>query len=192
MYSTLSDEALVKEILDGDINAFTQLHERYRRAVYASAFRILRDPEEARDAAQEIFFKIYRSLHMWKPQRSKLATWILKLAANHSIDCHRCRSRHAEYGFPEGNAESFAAPSHSSRSPYSAAKSNETIGLIRRCLGTLPDLQKKVFEQRYFQEQKLVEIAETERCNLSTVKTSLYRATRIVREGLLKLMDAPA
>ena len=58
------------------------------------------------------------------------------------------------------------------------------MGRIRRCVEDLPDLQKKVFLLRYFQDLKLEEIAEMEDCSLGTVKTSLFRATRAMRRAL--------
>ena len=58
--------------------------------------------------------------------------------------------------------------------------------MVRRCIGKLPELQKETFIQRYFHERKLVEIAEMERCKLATVKTSLHRAKKAVRQVLLR------
>jgi RNA polymerase sigma-70 factor (ECF subfamily) len=60
----------------------------------------------------------------------------------------------------------------------------EVLERIRHCVEDLPDLQKKVFLLRYFQDLKLEEIAEMEDCSLGTVKTSLFRATRTMRRAL--------
>jgi RNA polymerase sigma factor (sigma-70 family) len=192
MHSSLSDEIIVKNILDGDENAFTQLYERYRLLIYSAAFRIIHDPEEAQDATQEIFLKLYRSLHKWNVQKAKLSTWIYRMAVNHSIDCRRVRFRRAESQLPENNAKlSFRQHStgNSAGSPFKAIKNREEISLVRRCVENMPDLQKKTFMGRYFQELKLVEIAEMECRNLQAVKSSLYRATNAVRRALLKSRD---
>jgi len=192
MYSSLSDKCLVKVILDGDENAFAQLYERHRVLVYSVAFRTLQDPEDARDATQEIFIKIYRFLHQWNVQKSKLSTWIYRLAVNHSIDCCRVRSRRAESQLPENNAElifRLYGTGYSAYSPFMAIKNKEEISLIRRCIEKLPDLQKKTFIGCYFKEMKIVEIAEMECRNFDAVKTSLYRATHVVRRVLLESRD---
>jgi RNA polymerase sigma factor (sigma-70 family) len=192
MYNSLSDECLVKVILDGDDSAFTQLYERYRLLVCSVACRIVRDFEEAQDATQEIFIKVYRSLHRWDVKKSKLSTWIYRLAVNHSIDCYRARLRHAESQLPQKNAErifQWYARGDSAWSTFKIVKDREEIRMVRRCIEKLTDLQKKAFIRRYFQELKLAEIAEMECCNLGTVKTSLYRATGVVRRILSKSND---
>lgn len=192
MYGSLPDECLVKAILDGDENAFAQLYERYRAVIYSAAFQIIQDSEEAQDATQEVFIKLYQSLHQWNVQKSKLSTWIYRLAANHSINCCRVRFRRAECQLSENNAEyifRLNATDHSACSAFKAIKNKEEISLVRHCMERLPDLQKKAFIGRYFQELKLVEIAEMECCNLGTVKSSLYRATHFVRRVLLKSKD---
>ena len=194
MYNALSDEYLVRIILDGDDSAFTQLYERYRLLVCSVACRIVRDFEEAQDATQEIFIKVYRSLHRWDVEKSKLSTWIYRLAVNHSIDCYRARLRRAESQLPQKNAERIFqgyARGGFACSPFKTVKGREEIRMVRRCIEKLPDLQKKTFIRRYFQELKLAEIAEMECCNLGTVKTSLYRATGVVRRILSKSHDMP-
>ena len=192
MYNSLSDECLVKVVLDGDDSAFTQLYERYRLLVCSVAGRIVRDFEEAQDATQEIFIKVYRSLHRWDVKKSKLSTWIYRLAVNHSIDCYRAHLRRAEFQLPQKSAErifQWHPRGGSANSPFETVKEREEIRMVRRCIEKLPDLQKKTFIRRYFQELKLAEIAEMECCNLGTVKTSLYRATGVVRRILSKSND---
>jgi RNA polymerase sigma factor (sigma-70 family) len=192
MNSSPSDEIIVKNILDGDENAFARLYERYRLLVYSVAVRVIHDPEEAQDATQEIFLKFYRSLHNWNVQKSKLSTWIYRMALNHSIDCLRAHLRRAESQLPENNSRPvfrLHAKGNDARSPFKAIQNKEEISMVRRCIDKLPDMQRKTFMGRYFQELKLVEIAETECLNLGTVKTSLYRATRVVRRALMNSRD---
>lgn len=184
-----SDQTLVENILNGDDNAFTQLYERYRRPVYCIAYRVIRDPEETQDATQEIFAKLYRHLHRWDGRKSKLSTWIHRLARNHSIDCHRTRCRRAEFQlWDNGKDRHFrvCVPGYFAQSPYTSMKNREEIAIVRHCVGNLPDLQRKTFVQRYFHERKLAEIAEMECCKLATVKTSLHRARKAVRKVLSK------
>lgn len=190
MYNrSLSDERLVEAFLNGDEDAFTQLYERYRLRIYSIAFQIVRNPEEAQDAAQEIFIKLYRTIDKWDVRISKLSTWIHRLAVNHSIDHWRSRSRRAESQL-SGDKSDFALEVNGTEnfdcSPFVAAKNKEEISLIRSYIKKLPDLQKKTFIGRYFMELKLVEIAELENCNIGAVKSALHRATHAVRRFLLE------
>jgi RNA polymerase sigma-70 factor (ECF subfamily) len=193
MTSPLSDEDLVESTLGGDENAFSQLYERYRHPVYSTAYRIIQQPEEAQDATQEIFVKLYRSLSGWNPDKAKFSTWLYRLAANHAIDCWRSRRRRAESQLSE-ESEDRGLREFPLRdailSPYHFVEGREQADEIRRCVALLPELQKTVFVLRYFQELKLEEIAEMEECSLGTVKTSLFRASQTIRKALRRFRGA--
>ncbi len=185
--SPLSDEDLVESTLGGEDNAFSQLYDRYRRPVFSTVYRIIQDAEEARDATQEVFVKLHHSLRSWNPRKAKFSTWLYRLASNHAIDCWRLRHRRAEGPMPEDSGEKALRESplgEAIRSPYHEVESREKVDEVRRCVDSLPDLQKKVFILRYFQELKLEEIAAMESCSLGTIKTSLFRATHTVRRAL--------
>ncbi len=192
---SLSDEGLVKSVLGGNEDAFSLLYERYRRSIYAAAYRIIRNSEDAQDATQEIAFKLYSRLHQWDVEKSKLSVWIHKIAANHSIDCYRARCRRMEFLLSENNGERLLSSDTadcSARSPFHAIKIKEDVDAVLQCAETLPDRQRRIFMHRYFYERKLGEIAKIERCNLETAKSSLYRATHAVRRLLQKSMLPPS
>ncbi len=187
MTSTLSDEDLVEDTLGGDENAFSELYDRYRHPVYSTAYRIIQNAEEAQDATQEIFIKVYRSLSVWTREKAKFSTWLFRLAANHAIDRWRARRRRPESQVPgDGGDDEWDEYrlGEAIRSPYQEIAGREQVDEIRRCVDRLPELQKKVFVLRYFDELKLEEIAEVENCSLGTVKTSLFRGTQTIRKAL--------
>jgi RNA polymerase sigma-70 factor, ECF subfamily len=185
----LSDEDLVRGTLSGEEDAFSQLYDRYWRPIYSTAYRIIQNAEEAQDAAQEIFVKLYRTLGTWDSRQSRFSTWVYRLATNHAIDYWRVRRRRSESQFDEDGPERSIlgdAPPGAIHSPYKRVEALEEVEEIRRCVAALPELQKKVFILRFFQEMKLEEIAEMEACSLGTIKTSLFRATHSVRRSLQK------
>ena len=187
MDDLLSDENLVENALKGDENAFSEIYERFRRLIYSTAYRFIQNAEEARDATQEIFIKLFRSLPNWDSDKSKLSIWIYRIAVNHATDCWRSRRYRAMSPLDEGAAEQILlehAMDGGARSPFSEMEYKEKIALVRRCIDSLPDLQKRIFILRYFQDLKLVEIAEVEKCNLGTIKSSLSRATKTVQRSL--------
>ena len=187
MVSPQSDEDLVSKIVGGEEEAFSQLYDRYRQRVYATVYRVIQDAAEAQDATQEVFIKIYRSISDWDAKKAKFSTWLYRLAANHAIDCWRIRRRRHETQ-PAEVPDRESLPDRTIRdailTPFGALEKKESIAQIRSCVDNLPELQKKVFLLRYFQELKLEEIAEMEECSLGTVKTSLFRATHSVRRAL--------
>jgi len=187
MVSPQSDEDLVAKTLEGEEVAFSLLHDRYRQRIYSTVYRIIQDAAAAQDATQEVFIKLYRSLSDWNPRRAKFSTWLYRLAANHAIDCWRTRRRRLEAPpFDASDREYIPERSISDAifTPFGALERKEIVEQIRRRVDDLPELQKKVFLLRYFEDLKLEEIAEMEDCSLGTVKTSLFRATHSLRRTL--------
>jgi len=88
------EATMVARLKAGDLSAFDELVEEYQPLVYALAFRILNDSEEARDAAQETFLKIYRHFSNFRGEAS-LKTWVCRIAINQARSMERWwRRRH--------------------------------------------------------------------------------------------------
>jgi len=188
MASPKSDEDLVKRSLNGEEDSFSELYDRYRQRIYSTVYRIIQDPAEAQDATQEVFIKLYRSMSDWNPAKARFSTWLYRMAANHAIDCWRSRRRRreAQPAQEPGGEELTELKIHDDAilTPLGTLERKESVEHIRRCVEDLPELQKKVFLLRYFQDLKLEEIALMEDCSLGTVKTSLFRATHSVRRAV--------
>ncbi len=177
----MDDVSLVQRWCDGEEDAFYLLYSRYWRRVFSTAYRFVRDSEEARDATQEIFLKVYRALPNWNPDRASLSTWLFRMAANHSIDCWRSKKRRLQSEMPAERLESEGW-----LSPQRLLEAKEAVGLVKRCVAELPDLQRRFVVLRYFRECSLEEIAVLEDRSLGTVKGLLYRATRSIRRGMVR------
>jgi RNA polymerase sigma-70 factor (ECF subfamily) len=190
-----TDEVLVKSVIRGDDIAFSQLYERYHRHIYSTVYRIMQNPEDAQDATQEIAFKLYRSLHQWNVQKSKLSSWIYKMAVNHSIDWHRMRRRRKEFQYPKKDPIQdpvFDVPDPSIQSPLNQIVVREQIDAVLRFARILPNLHRRIFMDRYFDQCKLDEIARIENCSVGTVKSSLHRSTHGFRRFLRKSRSLPS
>src|SRR6476646_9350732 len=84
------ERVLIARAREGDQDAFREVVERYQAAVYNLAYRMLGNADEAEDAAQEIFVRVYRQLARYDPER-KFSTWTLAIATNYCIDQLRRR-----------------------------------------------------------------------------------------------------
>ena len=183
----MNDEDLVQRWRGGEEEAFSQLYSRYRKRVFSTAYRIMRDPEDARDATQEIFLKVYRSLSCWDPDKSSLSTWLFRLASNHSIDCWRSRRRRLsteKAGEPPETKVRVQAPCSFMRNPHGLLEAKEVAVIVKDYVDGLPELQRRFIILRYFRELSLEEIAALEGRSIGTVKGLLHRATRSVRRRL--------
>ncbi len=171
------DGELVAMTLGGQPEAFTLLVERYDRAVYHLAYRTLHDVEEARDVAQESFFKAYRSLRTFK-QGAKFSTWIFAITYHACCDRLNRRKRYSSEELPER-----ADPGPG---PESQAIALDQARRLRAAIEQLPEKYRTVITLYHLQGKQYEEIATVLGLPMGTVKTHLFRA----KEQLRKLLGA--
>ncbi|HET8631395.1 MAG TPA: sigma-70 family RNA polymerase sigma factor [Thermomicrobiales bacterium] len=173
------DEALlIARAGEGDQAAFQELVERYQGAVYNLAYRMLGAPEEAEDAAQEIFVRIYRQLARYDRSR-KFSTWVLAIATNYCID--QLRRRRLQL-VPLENIIPWARAREAG--PEREALDREASDELQTLLRRLPEKYRAVLILRYWEELSCAEIGEVLQVPEGTVKTQLHRA----RKALERLM----
>jgi RNA polymerase sigma-70 factor (ECF subfamily) len=175
----VDDQALVMAALGGRAEAFGTLVERYDRAVYHLAYRTLRDQEEARDAAQEAFFKAYRSLRTFKPG-AKFSTWIFSITYHACCDRLARRKRYSNEELPDR-----ADPS---AGPESQAIAGDEARRLRAAIEALPEKYRTVITLYHLQGRQYDEIAQVLGMPMGTVKTHLFRA----KEQLRRLLSEDA
>jgi len=179
----LETEALLARCRQGDDLAWEALVRRYQGRVFALAIQYLRDREEARDAAQEGFVKVYRHLGRLEPGRAFLP-WLLRLARNACVDrLRRLKVRRAGGVVPVDEAEEVAAEETSAEEALLAGAEK---ALVYRALGRLSERSREVIVLKDIQEMKLEEISKLLGVTLGTVKSRSHRArldlARAVRE----------
>jgi len=171
----VDDQALVAAALGGRPEAFGTLVERYDRAVYHLAFRTLRDREEARDVAQEAFFKAYRSLRTFKPG-AKFSTWIFAITYHACCDRLARRKRYSNDELPE-RADPGAGPENTAIALDEAQR-------LRAAIEALPEKYRAVITLYHLQGRQYDEIAKVLEIPMGTVKTHLFRAKEQLRRML--------
>ena len=175
-YSGPEDGDLVAMTLGGNSGAFAMLVERYDRAVYHLAYRTLHDVEEARDVAQEAFFKAYRSLRTFKPG-SKFSTWIFAITYHACCDRLNRRKRYSNEEMPE-RADPGPGPEREAIAADEARR-------LRAAIDALPEKYRTVITLYHLQGKQYEEIAQVLGLPMGTVKTHLFRA----KEHLRKLLQ---
>ncbi|MEX0315714.1 MAG: RNA polymerase sigma factor, partial [Allomuricauda sp.] len=79
------DQQLIELVLDGDVEAFAQLVEKYKHMVYTIAFRMVKRHEDAEEIAQDTFLSVYKSLRKFK-RESKFSSWVYRIVYNKTLD----------------------------------------------------------------------------------------------------------
>ena len=173
--SLIDDQTLVADTLAGRTEAFGTLVERYDRAIYHLAYRTLHDQEEARDVAQEAFFKAYRSLRTFKPG-AKFSTWLFAITYHACCDRLSRRRRYSNDELPD-RADSAAGPE-------TQAIATDEAQRLRQAIAALPEKYRTVITLYHLQGRQYEEIAQVLGVPMGTVKTHLFRAKEQLRKIL--------
>jgi RNA polymerase sigma-70 factor, ECF subfamily len=178
--SQLSDEALVRwcqRSLPDDTRPFSLLVARYQRRVFAVAYRMLRDRQEAEDQTQEIFVKVYRNLKRLD-NPATVTSWMYRIATNTCLDVINARERRPptrSINPPEESGELEIADTQQS-TPEVAAEQTEMRRCIERTLAGLEATERAIIVLRDIEGRAYDEIAESLRLGLSAVKMRIHRA----------------
>lgn len=185
-----ADTANVERFQAGDEEAFEALVRSREREVYRTALRILGDPDDAMEASQETFIRVFRSLKTFRSEAS-FKTWVTGICIN------VCRNKLASAGQQlkrrstgltredRGDGEELETPLPD-RSPDPAAA---TLGLelreaLQRALMKLAPEHREIIVLRDIQDLDYDEIAAAISCPSGTVKSRLSRARQALREAL--------
>lgn len=173
--TSADDSVLLAQVGVGSQDALAALFDRYSRTVYSVALRVLKDPGQAEDVMQEIFFQLWRNPDSFVNGRGSLGGWLVVVARNRAIDSLRRRR-------PSDSVEDviLAAPGNLA----SEAERNMLVAQIRVVLKQMPTEQQKAVELAFFDGLSHTEIAEKLGDPLGTVKTRIRLALITLRKAL--------
>ncbi len=176
----LEDDTLIAAAQRGDAAAFDELVRRYQEAAFRSAFLILRDGDEAADAAQEGFVKAYKALQRFR-RGHEFRPWLLRIVANQALTMLRSRRRGV------AAAERLAVHDHPlPRTIDDTVIDRERARLVWAALDSLREQERVVVYLRYFLNLPERELAEYLGCAQGTVKSRLHRALNKLRDVIVK------
>jgi RNA polymerase sigma-70 factor (ECF subfamily) len=183
----ISDEALVERSLRGDREAFEQLVRRHQKALVNHLFRLTGQRESALDLAQDVFIKVYVSLHSFDP-RYRFTTWLYRIASNCAIDHLRRKqpqvcsfSRPADDERRESAEDSVAG---NDPSPHDVLRARELAVRLERSVQALPNRYRQLLLLRHRQYCRYDEIARITNLPLGTVKNRIFRGREMLRTML--------
>jgi RNA polymerase sigma-70 factor (ECF subfamily) len=187
----VDDATLVTRVLDGDQTAYKVLIERYQGRIYAVAFGLVQNPEDARDVTQEAFTKAYRSLPKFR-RDSSFYTWLYRITANVGIDHQRRTSRKLKRETELDETRLTPEQAHHtgprpSATPGQNLERKQLAQRIRSAIDQLPPDQRNVIVLRELEGLSYKEIAETIGCAEGTVMSRLYYGRRKLQQILRDL-----
>ncbi len=183
------EAVLIRAAQERDHDAFEQLVRLYDRSVLRVAMNLLRSEEDARDAYQEVFLKVYRNLGSFRQQCS-FHTWLYRIATNVCLDYLRRRTVRKEQAVEAGGEAPNANPLEKApdrrpeSDPERVLSGQQTAARIEQALDGLTPKERVVFELRHYEGLRLRLIGETLSISEEAAKNCLFRATRKLRVAL--------
>jgi RNA polymerase sigma factor (sigma-70 family) len=173
----LSDEAVLDSVARSDETALAELYDRYGRAAYGLALRVLRDPGLAEDAVQEAFLHVWRSAEGFDPSRAKVGTWLLTFVHRRAVDLVRREQRRRVE--PEDTAPVPTGPGADEDADRRSKRE-----IVQDALSRLPPEQREAIELAYYGGYTQSELAERLGEPLGTIKSRMFAGLQRLR-GLL-------
>lgn len=173
----LSDEALVALVVRSDDEALAELYDRFGRAAYGLALRVVRDPDLAQDAVQEAFLAVWRSAGRFVAERAKASTWILTLVHRRAVDLVRREE-------PRRAEPLESAPQPSGEATEEQAWLRLQRMRVREALRRLPDQQREAIELAYYGGFTQSELAARLGEPIGTIKSRMFSGLARLRELL--------
>jgi RNA polymerase sigma-70 factor (ECF subfamily) len=169
----LADARLVDRYLAGDMTAFDEVMIRYERQIFRLCYRFTRNPDDARDLAQDVFVKAFEHLSGFR-RESSLKTWLYRIATNHCINHVKTNSR--EF------VEVTESTGKTHATIQDQLEEDEQRRHFRSLVGQLPPKQRAILELRIQEQLSYEEIARMSNRSVSTIKASVFFALEKLRK----------
>ncbi len=179
-YASAEDEALVKAAQKGDMQAFEELVARHRDKIYARAFSMMRNEDEALDLSQEAWVKAWQRLQQFQGEAS-FVTWLTRIVINLCLDQLRKQKRMRAESIDQLDEELGGVERQMpvvTPNPTERLERSELRGRIDEALAKLTYEHRTVLVLHEFEELEYKEIAKRMECSIGTVMSRLFYARR--------------
>ena len=186
-----TDEQLVERVFSGDMRAFEFLVLRYQHRLLGLIGRLVRDPHEAEDIAQETFIKAYKALANFRGE-SAFYTWLYRIAINTANNYLVSRGRRppdtdVDIDGDEQLDAQLALADHDD--PESFRRRDELKKAIDEAIADLPEDLRTAFSLREFSGLSYEEITEIMGCPVGTVRSRIFRAREAIDHRIRHLLE---
>lgn len=177
----MPDQALVQAFANGQSQAaFYEIVRRYKERVYHHVRRIVIDHDDADDASQTTFIRVWENLGNFRGD-SALFSWIYRIATNEALTLLRKKR-------PNMDLDSAAAEMSGLIDQGSFMNGDELQRKLQKILLTLPEKQRLVFHMKYFDDLSYEQIADITGTSVGALKASYFHAVRKVEEQIQRML----
>lgn len=175
----MDDVDFIENLVEGDEGAYYKLIEEHKNMVKSVALKIVKDNDTAEDIAQETFITVFEKIHTFEG-RSKLSTWIYRIAYNKSLESFRKKKAKVSYE----EVAYLKELADETPTPEETTMSKSTVREVREKLDELPEKYRLPLTLYYLSDKSYKDVSEIMDIPIGSVKTYLHRG----KKELLKLM----
>lgn len=187
------DKELVQQVQQGDKRAFDLLVIKYQRRIMRLLTRMISDPAEVEDVAQETFIKAYRALPQFRGD-SNFYTWLYRIAINSARNWQAAKARRPlvahEYENEEGETFSSIDTLTDINTPESMMVSRQVADTVNAAISQLAPELRTAIVLREIEGLSYEEIAQTMDCPIGTVRSRIFRARESIAEQLRNVRES--
>lgn len=184
----LADEEVMLKYQSGEAKAMDELLKRYKNPVYRFVLRLSADVVEAQDVTQEVFLKVHENRLTYKVI-GKFSTWIFSIAHNLFVSRLRRKKWAAIWPRQPDDPDELVEFESQDPSPQENTINTELDEVMKKCVQSLPFLQKEALILREYENLDYQEIARILKKSLGTVKTLIHRARMNLKIKLLPYIE---
>jgi len=183
------DKEIIQKVLDGDTQAFKLLVDRHKEKAMTLAVRILRNREDAEEALQDSFVRVYRALASFE-WKSSFSTWLYRIVYNTCATAAGKKNGIHSLSIDVEDEDGMQMEIESNELPADMKlESDELSMILNEEIEKMPVVYGSTFTLFVIQDMSYEEIVLITGLPLGTVKARLFRARAILREAIMKRMD---
>jgi len=181
----LVDQEVIGEVLNGNVDAYNKLIDKYKSYVYTITYKILNNEQDAEEAAQDSFIKGFQALSNFNGQ-SKYSTWLYRIAFNTSISYKRKRK------IEVSGLETLENKISTSEDATGRLNKLDQRAIIEKALLSLSPIDATIITLFYLKEHNLDEISQITGLKLSSIKVKLFRSRKKLADELKNRLSVEA
>jgi RNA polymerase sigma-70 factor (ECF subfamily) len=175
----ITDQELMQAVCVGSRSAYQRLVKRHLKSISHYAYRLLGNQKDTQDITQEVFLRLWINAQKWNTEKSKLTTWLHRIAHNLCIDYLRKHTRMQTQDSFDDEAADLP-----STNDESTEETNDKTKLLREALSALPENQRSALSLCHYQGFSNKEAAAIMNISVKALESAIARAKRSLREKL--------